>query len=283
MPHKIVTRCGNRCDLCLIYKNNIDKEGSRKLLYRELCNQHGLVVEQGNPICYGCLEQMEAFILDPHCPIRKCVIDHGLENCAQCDDFICKKLESRLVSLSRIENKYGKVSSKSYRIYVKAFENEKRLKELRINYQKTGRMQNRHLIPDEAGMQRFIGGNKNQFWEQIIAIIESRYPLDKRIFYHENDQSWALQYLRCGKPVVTFLPERKSFTIIFTLGIIDLGRLKAYLNRLSPETKYTIENSPIMPEGESVSIKIDNDRHLLDARILADLKFQLPASRSEYT
>ena len=273
MPHKIVTRCGNRCDICLLYHKNEQLEGARDVLGSELAIKHNIEINRESLICRGCLDESSEGMLFDDCPVRKCVIEKGIEHCAQCDDYTCSLLESHLITRAEIEEKFGHLNDRAISLYVEAFENKKRLSQLRKNHELSPRMKNRHLIPDEETMERFIGNSTLHFWEEIIRVIEYRGCLKKGVFYQLDDQSWALQYSQGNRPVVTFIPERKSFTIIFTLGIIDLERLKSHLDRLSPYTVYLIENNPLLPEGESISIKIDDERHWLDAKILTDLKF----------
>ena len=36
-------------------------------------------------------------LIDQSCPVRPCVIEKGLENYAQCEEYNCEKLTERLV------------------------------------------------------------------------------------------------------------------------------------------------------------------------------------------
>jgi len=36
-------------------------------------------------------------LIDQSCPVRPCVMEKGLDNCSQCEDYVCEKLTQRLV------------------------------------------------------------------------------------------------------------------------------------------------------------------------------------------
>ena len=68
----------------------------------------GFRIEANNISSEGCISSncLTTNLIDTGCPVRPCVINHGYENCAQCDDFICDKLEERAVRLEHIQEQY---------------------------------------------------------------------------------------------------------------------------------------------------------------------------------
>ena len=56
----------------------------------------------------------------------------GLENCAQCEVYICNKLKERLVDLDVIKTRAGQaIPEDDYQNFIRLFENKKRLEALR--------------------------------------------------------------------------------------------------------------------------------------------------------
>lgn len=91
MEENRFSKCGMRCDLCLIYRFNVEKEDRRA----EICNVckkiwPGYEVNSHTVICDGCCcESQDAVLFSPKCETRKCVTQKGLEHCGYCDQYPC--------------------------------------------------------------------------------------------------------------------------------------------------------------------------------------------------
>jgi hypothetical protein len=92
MSNEIYSRCGMRCDLCLIYRPNGEKEDRRE----KICTVFKKVFEGYNPdpntiICDGCISESENAVLlsAGECKTRPCVIKKGLRHCGYCSDYPC--------------------------------------------------------------------------------------------------------------------------------------------------------------------------------------------------
>lgn len=125
----ILTRCGYRCDLCLAYKENIKSFEDRERISDGWFKHFGFRISPENIKCDGCLtpDEENPHLNDDSCPVRKCVLEKGFENCSRCEDYICEKLESRMVDRSD----FGSISEKDYRCFVKPYESRERLEKLR--------------------------------------------------------------------------------------------------------------------------------------------------------
>ena len=88
---KVFSKCGMRCDLCLVYRPNVEREDRRE----EICKVwkkiwSGFDADAGTVICDGCrCEQESAVLFSPDCEARKCVIGKGLVHCGYCDKYPC--------------------------------------------------------------------------------------------------------------------------------------------------------------------------------------------------
>lgn len=85
-------KCGMRCDLCYIYRPNVEREDRRA----EICavwKKQNLSFD-GDPatiICDGCANQREgAVYFDKDCRTRKCVMEKGYDHCGYCESYPCE-------------------------------------------------------------------------------------------------------------------------------------------------------------------------------------------------
>ena len=88
---KIFSRCGMRCDLCLIYRPNVEKHDRRA----EICSAWRKMWQNFNPdpktvICDGCnCEREDAVLFSPDCEARKCASEKGHIHCGYCEQYPC--------------------------------------------------------------------------------------------------------------------------------------------------------------------------------------------------
>ncbi len=130
----ILTRCGYHCDLCLAYKPNIEKNpANRQKLSDGWFKYYGFRLPAEEICCDGCMSDNPKLI-DQSCPVRPCVIGRGLDNCAQCEQYICEKLTERLVVLKQVKQRVGaKIPHDDYVCFIQPYENKLRLDALREN------------------------------------------------------------------------------------------------------------------------------------------------------
>lgn len=131
MGNEILSRCGYRCDLCLAYKPNIDKEDRREILQKGWLEIYGIYMEIKDIVCEGCVSCEFPKLIDFQCPVRSCVLTKKLDNCASCDRYSCKKLDSRMVDKKELEIKLRRVfSDEEYNLFIRPYESKKRLDKL---------------------------------------------------------------------------------------------------------------------------------------------------------
>jgi len=113
MCDKRFSRCGMRCDLCLIYRPNVEKEDRRQ----EICPVFekmapGFQADPQTIICDGCTCTDEnAILLDPACKARKCVLAKGIPHCGHCSEYPCaifpaEPTHEELVQLIDVEKRW---------------------------------------------------------------------------------------------------------------------------------------------------------------------------------
>lgn len=132
MNDEILSRCGYRCDLCLAYRPNVEKnpENQQKLSdgwYKYFWFR----IPPEDILCDGCMADQPKLI-DQHCPVRPCVIAHGLVNCSQCDEYGCGNLQERWVVFDEIQEKRKeRIPSEDRQLFLLPYENKKRFDDLR--------------------------------------------------------------------------------------------------------------------------------------------------------
>ena len=83
--------------------------------------------------CDGCMADNPRLI-DKACPVRPCVIERGLENCAQCELYVCERLKERLVVFEEVQTRIGADIPEDDRLcFIRPYENKPRLDELKLS------------------------------------------------------------------------------------------------------------------------------------------------------
>lgn len=130
----ILTRCGFRCDLCLAYRPNVEANpADRQKLSDGWFKYFGFRIPPEEIICDGCMStEPNPRLLDVDCPVRPCVLDKGLENCAQCADYGCERLRQRLIEYEAIRGQVGaEIPEDDRRCFILPYENKERLDSIR--------------------------------------------------------------------------------------------------------------------------------------------------------
>lgn len=275
MKKEILSRCGFRCDLCLAYKENIDKNDQRQILSDGWFKYFGFRIEPDLIICNGCVGDgcLSSKTLDVDCPIRPCTIEKGYENCSQCDDFLCDKFKQRAVDFGDIQKKSKiKIPQRDYKLFISPYENKKRIEDLKQKSNNFSRMLNKEIIPDENIMIKFIGNEIGVMWQDLLTFIDTDYNLRKSIIFYGKNYGWAVQYKQSNKTVLTLFPERKAFTALIIFGKKELEIIEENLGLLSVNTVDLIHNTQQFHDGKWVFLRILDKVTLNDLYALLNIK-----------
>lgn len=91
MSDNVFSKCGMRCDLCLLYRPNVERDDRRA----EICQVFskvwpGFAPDPKTIICDGCGTDRENPVLfTPDCQARRCVLEKRLEHCGHCSSYPC--------------------------------------------------------------------------------------------------------------------------------------------------------------------------------------------------
>lgn len=88
---EVFSRCGMRCDLCLIYRPNVETNDRRAEICRVWTKIFpGFSQDPSTVICDGCqCDESNAVLFDRNCKARSCVISKNIPHCGQCDEYPC--------------------------------------------------------------------------------------------------------------------------------------------------------------------------------------------------
>jgi len=71
-------------------------------------------------------------LVDTGCPVRPCVTEKGLQNCAYCDEYICEKFEQRMVTYESVARRFREpIQEEDFKNFISPYENRKTIDELR--------------------------------------------------------------------------------------------------------------------------------------------------------
>jgi Zn-finger protein len=120
--------------LCLGFREN-NKDLADQIRVAEGWSQYfGLDVPPEKIQCNGCLPDDSGGLNfpDKNCPIRPCVIERGLDNCAYCEDYPCAKLEERMTGVEEGVRRFsGKISQEEYDNFIAPYDTRKTLDGIR--------------------------------------------------------------------------------------------------------------------------------------------------------
>lgn len=107
---KMIAYCGLDCTECDAYiaTKNEDEELKRTTAKR-WSKEYGSDIRPEDVNCVGCMEVKGAHIIHwDRCDILKCCKERDIENCGQCSEFPCEKInsyfEEGLPTKERLEN-----------------------------------------------------------------------------------------------------------------------------------------------------------------------------------
>jgi hypothetical protein len=129
---ELVARCGYRCDLCPGYIENIHSEEDITRVSRGWLQYIGYQTPPDWTPCRGCLDEGEP--ADSSCPVRPCVNEKELDNCAHCDTFPCDKLGTRMNFIEEHIEDLENIPRDDYNWFIKPYLSKERL--LKIHTEK---------------------------------------------------------------------------------------------------------------------------------------------------
>ncbi|MFX1256367.1 MAG: DUF3795 domain-containing protein [Promethearchaeota archaeon] len=92
---KMIVYCGINCTNCETYiATQNDDDILRKKVQEIYKKTYKMDLKLEDINCDGCNSDGRIFFFCKSCRVRKCAKRKGYDNCAHCEEFICKKLDT---------------------------------------------------------------------------------------------------------------------------------------------------------------------------------------------
>jgi len=130
----LIARCGYRCDLCPAYRENVRGKEDQQRTSDGWFRYYGFRIPPEEICCDGCLAEdaSKPKRMDPDCPVRPCVKGKGLANCAYCGEYVCKKLETRLIEYEDVAERFKQpIPREDYESFIRPYEGRRVLDRIR--------------------------------------------------------------------------------------------------------------------------------------------------------
>jgi len=90
----MIAYCGMDCSKCEGYlATKEDNDAKREQVAEKWSIQYNTDITPDQINCSGCKsEGIKFFFTENMCPIRKCNIEKGTQNCAECSEYKCEEL-----------------------------------------------------------------------------------------------------------------------------------------------------------------------------------------------
>lgn len=87
--------CGNRCDQCLLFEENVRREDRRAELTLALALAYGDPTDQRENLCGGCGVDRIGKMLNANCTCVVCASQRGVGTCSSCPEEACEHRQGR--------------------------------------------------------------------------------------------------------------------------------------------------------------------------------------------
>jgi len=132
---EIIARCGFKCNLCLIYRENLKKDPKNRQRFRDgLEKYYGDKLTLEECCCDGCMtdDSENPVLITKECEVRPCVIARNIDNCAYCVEYPCQTIKKKFVERPKVEERYGSpIPEEAYRLFIMPYESKRTLDRIR--------------------------------------------------------------------------------------------------------------------------------------------------------
>ena len=119
---RMIGYCGYSCHLCAARSQ--DPQVRQQLVdgWRKIFGHENYTAE--NVQCDGC--RQDGRLADKSCEARPCATERGVESCALCEEFICKKVRQLISSrdgmITFLHSRLGSLTEEEYNLCMRQFD-----------------------------------------------------------------------------------------------------------------------------------------------------------------
>ena len=133
------------------------------------------------------------------------------------------------------------------------------------------RMLDKEQEPTNNDIIEYIG-EKSQLWNELQNFIGKNYDhLPEKIYYWKK-YGWTIRYRKSGKTQCSFFPEKGSFTVLITLGKIEVEKTMNQIDSLSSNVQSVLNNAKQLRDGRWLWIRINSEPDVNSIRRLLKIK-----------
>lgn len=119
---KKISICGYRCDLCPVYRDNLQRIGRDEVRAGFVKYFHHELDDEILKGCQGCPAGG-----DESCSVKACASDKEIPNCGLCREFPCDKVREKMSVIEEYFDDVSALCEKDQELYVEPYRNKERL------------------------------------------------------------------------------------------------------------------------------------------------------------
>ena len=120
--------CGYRCDLCLVYRDNLERIGKDEVKAGFLKHFNHDLDDEILAGCVGCPAGG-----DESCSVKACAHDKKIANCGYCGELPCDKVRTKMNVIEEFFDDVSALSKWDRDHYVEPYRSEERLRKIQEN------------------------------------------------------------------------------------------------------------------------------------------------------
>lgn len=131
---EMVARCGFRCDECMAFVGNNRTHADRVKVASAWASYFGIRIPAEKIRCNGCWSEQRAGdrLPEQSCAVSRCVVERNMSTCADCFDYPCEKIETRMKGVEEVIARFkDEVTGDEFDAYLAPYDARKTLDEIR--------------------------------------------------------------------------------------------------------------------------------------------------------
>jgi len=105
------------------------------------------------------------------------------------------------------------------------------------------RMIEKEIVPTEENMLEYMSKDAQVAWVDIKDFLTENYNFEPIIDFGGTKYGWGIKYRRSGKTLVSFYPEKNSFTTLLTLGKKEVEAVELIKKELTPNIREIFDST----------------------------------------